>query len=435
MHQARHQARHRPSNILAALAVLAGALGAQAPQLLVAEGQALPGGDVVTGIAYVHVDDVGGWLVQVTTDRPSRPTAVLRESPFWGIDGVWKQVGDRAHEPDDTRIAAFDSFTAEAFGGVIWNARLSGTAGGAADDEALYFEDSLWFQEGPIAAWPSTDFPAGSRWISFDDVRGSLEGGTLLLRGRADDPTVPGHDETFAAVGGLCGSIGVLCGLERIAQAGWTAPGTDAVIEAVRLEPAAGATSSFGAHVVWSCDLRGQPATDGCVYRYSFPPQHELLAQEGKPSPVTGRRWGPLEDPGVHVNAAGDWTLRATLDASDPSTDAVIVSSGLVVVQEGDGLPAIDPFTFDGFGDGRALLDDGGHVVWYGHWQEPGRRAEGLFRDAELLVRTGVTTVGGRLLAELGSRPDDMALTPDGDRLLFKGTLEGGVEGAFVLGL
>ena len=73
--------------------------------------------------------------------------------------------------------------------------------------------------------------------------------------------------------------------------------------------------------------------------------------------------------------------------------------------------------------------------MWYGRWHEQGRPSEGLFRDDRLLVRAGQTTVDGQLLVGLSSGPDDLARTPKGDVLLFKGTLAGGLEGAFALEL
>ena len=417
------------------LVVLASTLIAQSPQTVVIEGQALPGGGTVTGIRYVHLNPGEGWLVQVTTDQPLSRSAVLRKGIFWSSSSwpLWHEVGDRVPAPAGARIAGFDSFTNELFGGVCWNARLKNTAGGSSDDEALYFEDLLWIQKGPIAPSPTTDFPPGSRWISFDDLRCSLQAGELLLRGRADDPMTSGPDETFAAFGSLCGVVGHLCGLERIAQEGWLAPGTERRIEAVRLEPGAAAISPNSFPVLWSCDLEGSTLTDGCVFLFDQSRQHVLLAQEGSASPVAGRRWGPLDDLGLHVNASGSWTLRAALDAGDPATDALIVKDGAVLVREGDTLPDIAPSTFDDFGRGRALIDQGGHVVWYGHWDDHGNPSEGLFRDDRILVRAGQTLVQGQLLVGLSSGPDDLALTPQGDLLLFKGTVAGGLEGAFSL--
>jgi hypothetical protein len=419
------------TRILAALLFLASGLGAQSPQTVVIEGQDLHGGGTVTGIRYVHLIAPDAWVIQVTTDQPQSHSAVLRQGALALGGPLWKRVGDRVEEPGGARIAAFDSFTSEELGFVIWNARLRDTPGGPTDDEAVYFEDKLWIQEGPIAPVPGTDFPLGSRWISFDDVRCSMQDGSLLLRGRADDPTVAGPDETFAAFGTLCGSIGILCGLERFAQEGWPALGTGQLIEAVRLEPGTAAIAPTNITAVWSCDLAGPTGSDGCVYKFAYPGQQTLLAQEGTPSPVAGRNWGPLDDPGVHVNSAGAWTLRATLDASD----AIIVKDGAVFVRAGDTLPAIAPFTLDGFGRGRALLDQDGHVIWYGHWNEHGHPSEALFRDDQVLVRARQTIVDGQLLVGLSSGPDDLAITPQGGHLLFKGTLVGGLEGAFTLEL
>ncbi len=70
-----------------------------------------------------------------------------------------------------------------------------------------------------------------------------------------------------------------------------------------------------------------------------------------------------------------------------------------------------------------------------GRWDEHGRSSEALFRDDQVLVRAGQTTVGGRLLVGLSSGPDDLAITPQGELLLFKATVAGGLEGAFILEL
>src|SRR6187200_238358 len=99
------------TRILAALATLAGALGAQSPQPLVIEGQALASGGTVTGIRFVHLDSWGGWLVHVTTDQPLVSSAVLREGGTFPGGPLWKQVGDPVPEPAGAHIAAFDSFS------------------------------------------------------------------------------------------------------------------------------------------------------------------------------------------------------------------------------------------------------------------------------------------------------------------------------------
>ena len=84
--------------IVAALAVLASALGAQTPYALVIEGQSLPGGGTVTGIRFLHLDAGAGWLVHVTTDEPSVPSMVLRKGDLYPPGPIWKQIGDPVPE-------------------------------------------------------------------------------------------------------------------------------------------------------------------------------------------------------------------------------------------------------------------------------------------------------------------------------------------------
>jgi hypothetical protein len=104
------------------------------------------------------------------------------------------------------------------------------------------------------------------------------------------------------------------------------------------------------------------------------------------------------------------------------------------VVQEGDALPAIAPFQITSIGTSSpVLIDAAGDVVWWGQWNDPDTsRDSGWFRNGELIVQEGVTTVGGVVLQALSSVTDGAALSPSGV-LLFEGTLTGGIDGAFLV--
>lgn len=416
--------------LFGALGLAAPAAQSPVPLVLTGDPLSLVGGRV-TGIGAVHIGNFGDWLVETRTDLPEHPSLVLR------YFGNWKKLGDGVSDPPGATIAAFDSFSAELFGAVAWVARLDGTPGGDADDEAVYMENQLWLQEGPVTFTGLTNLPEGSRWLSFDDVRCSSNAGTILFRGHMDDPTVPGPDESYLALGSLCGSIGNLCSVHRRFTEGQAAPGLETLIESVRVSPATAAISPSGTYVVWSCDLEGDPASDGCVYRFKgyFGGQHVLLAREGAASPVAGHRWGALERIAVSVNSSGSWTLRGRLDDPDPETDTVLVRDGAVLAREGDVLPSVAPHVLTGFGSGPALLDEQGRVLWFGRLAGPGGRSEALFLDDQVLLRTGATEVDGRTLMGLGSGVDAMSLSPQGNTLVFRGTLAGGVEGAFLLDL
>src|SRR5690606_40348445 len=54
---------------------------------------------------------------------------------------------------------------------------------------------------------------------------------------------------------------------------------------------------------------------DGALYL-----DNTLLAQEGSPSPVSGRNWRSLGSAVVALNDAGQWAMRAQLDG-DTSSD------------------------------------------------------------------------------------------------------------------
>ncbi len=418
------------SAVLFAVLATGGILCAQSPVPLVLAGDSLPDGGTVTGIRFVEVDYFGDWSAQVTTDLSNYPTLVLKSG------APWKAVGSPVQFPEGTTIAAFDSISAELFGGLIWNARLDGTPGGTEDDEALFYESKLWMQEGPLNSYLNTNLPHGTRWLSFNDVQASSANGVVMLRGRIDDPTLSGASESILAQGYMAGAPGLLVAMDRIVSAGQLAPTLSERIQSVRLAPDAASIAPGGGRLLWSCDLRGDPKVDGCVFRYiSGSAVHLLLAREGDPSPVAGRTWGPLEELAVDINSNGKWTIRAALDDSDLSNDALIVKNGQVLAREGDAPAAVAPDVVDGLGRGPALVGDNGKVVWYAHLSGPGGPSEALFLDNQLLVRTGVTMIGGRLLEALSPESGSLALAPLDDLLVFRGTLAGAVEGAFSLDL
>ena len=419
--------------VVATILVLAGSLSAQAPAPIVLSGTPITGSGRVTGIRAVNIDYFGQWIVLTSTDDPHSPAAVFRGDPT-SAGGVWKKVGDPVFFPTGATVASFDSITAELFGGFIWNTRLTGTAGGE-DDEALYYENMLWIQEGPLAPYQGTNLPAGTRWLGFDEVDASSADGTIMLRGRIDDPGIGGPSETLLARGFIAGAPGLLFTMDRLVSEGQLVPGFGERVQSVRLEPAAAALSPNGAGILWGCDLRGDPSTDGCVLRYVHASGlHTLVAREGSASPVAGRTWGPLEDIAVDLNSFGAWTLRAHLDDSDPTTDAVIVHNGQVLAREGDSPPAVAPAVIVGFGRATPLVGEDGRVVWYAHLSGPGGPSEALFVDNQLLLQTGVTQIAGRTLRRLSALPEALSISPAEDQLVFTGTLHGGLVGAFLMG-
>jgi hypothetical protein len=417
---------------LAALALLFGSIAAaQTPFLLVGTGDEIDGIGKVTRIEAVKVNSTGHWLVQVGTDNPAIPSVALRE----GL--VSKKVGDPVPYPPGATLAGFGTWSEDGFGGVSNLARLAGTAGGAADSQAIQHSggSSIHLQTGTQTSLSTQDFPPGTVWSSFGEARYGQFATDFVLTGTVELPGVPDSERTFLAVASQYGSIGVCCMIDVLREEGQAAPGLGERIQGIRTGPWQARMQDLGTQVYWSCDATGPTAADGCVFKCALPSgTYTLLAREGSPSPVPGRAWGSLED--LALDAAGPrWTMRTFLDSSDLSSDGILVRSGAKLVQEGDSLPDIAPFALDDLGRGRGILDSSGGVLWYGHWNDPSHNGEGLFLDSDVLVRTGSMTVGGVPLADLADGPVSYDFAAGGNYVVFTGTLADGREGAFALNL
>jgi hypothetical protein len=419
---------------LAALA-LASALvptaSAQTPIWLIGEGDELAGIGTVTAVESVHVDYFGWWTVQVATDNPAIPSVALRQG------AVHKKVGDPVPSVPGATLAGFGRWSEDLFGGISFLARLDGTPGGATDNQVVLnsYSSGLHLQTGTPTSPATQYFPPGTVWASFGEVHFGQFWSDYAVTGTVVEPAVPGSERTFLARAMQYGSIGICCIVDVLAEEGQAAPGLSARIERIRTGSWNARMQDRGEELYWSCDLAAPAAMDGCVYRCVLLGQtHTLIAREGSPSPVAGRSWGPLED--LALDARGPhWTMRTFLDASDPSSDGILVRDGAKLVQEGDVLPDIAPFAIDDLGRGRALLDVGGAVLWYGHWSDPSQAGEGLFLDTDLIVRAGSMTGEGVPLAELSDGPHAFDLTSAGKYVVFIGTLADGREGAFSLNL
>jgi hypothetical protein len=136
----------------------------------------------------------------------------------------------------------------------------------------------------------------------------------------------------------------------------------------------------------------------------------------------------------VALNVAGDYAFTATLSGTT-TDDAVIVLNGGVFAQEGSTLPAIPGgFLLQGFGTGAIDLDEAGNLFWYGDWDDPDTtRDTGIFRNCQLIVQEGVTTIGGIVLESIASVQENVDVSPNGEWLIFEGSLTGGISGAFLV--
>lgn len=414
---------------IAALApLLAAPLAAQAPELVLRVGDPVPGAGAIVDFERLHVTANGTWSVQVRTDHPLAHTAVLGP---WGVDLA---VGDTPLSLGGGVVTGLRATSWDLFS--IPTSIVD--VAGAAFLEAVVYGGGMQFSEGSPATHFGASFPAGSVWRDFDELQFATGNPAYLLRGSIDDVLGGQPDQSFAAVAWHSGSIGALGYVDVIARESELAPGLTRAIESVRAEPGAARLDRSGHQTIWSCDLEGPTADDGCVYLTTSGavPVHELLAREGSPSPVAGRNWGALEDVSTFAGAGG-WTLRAHL-GGDPADDEVLVHDGDVLAREGRVHPLTAPWPIESLGQCPAWIDALGGVLWFARWDDPTTPGadEALIHGGVVLARTGSTLVGGVPLADIESGPDSLALQLDqGDVVLFLGSLADGARGVLRIDL
>jgi hypothetical protein len=412
-----------------ALALLPGAAQAQHSKVLLRVGDPIAGAGTITKIQSIDVDSVGNWTALVQTDDPVAHTVLF----VWGRPHV--KVGDSPPNLAGASIAGLEPPTWDLFEIPAFIARLSGSTSA----QAVMRDLAAQLLTGQPATTYTNQLPLGSTWRRFDDVQFAWADAGYLLRGAIDDPAGGALDLSFAAVVSES-YMGVLGWIDVVALEGQLAPGLARTIEDVRSAPAQACVSQAAGKIVWSCDLDGSANDDGCVYFTQVWPGNfsTLLAREGSPSPVAGRAWGSLEDHAVDLNASASWTLRARLDASDPSNDEVLVNDSTVIAREGDVLPATAPYALASLGQGRGALDQNGRVLWFGAWDDPSTPGadEALFQDEIAVLRTGQTGIAGSVVVDLDDGPRSFSLDPSHGRYVaFVGDLADGTRGAFLLDL
>ncbi|MHC4946991.1 MAG: DUF7453 family protein [Planctomycetota bacterium] len=411
----------------AALAAVCGTATAGDPPpifTLVIEGDAVAGVGNVTRIDNIAVNDAGAWYVEADTDfGNSDQDQVLLNGLLDGAFVLFLREDDPLAEPAGARLDSFDSININAAGNSGWNFFLDGTSG-SSDNSGIYFVLDLVIQESEVTTAPG--LTPGTPYIGFFDAKINA-GDQIMLVASIDDPAI---------------SSSVDRALIRVDNPGGVYTETLIAKESDELLPGR-FVSDFGtgphqsafnnnADNMYFADLDGDSATDGTIWI-----NMTLLAQEGTPSPVAGRTYQFLSSRGMDLNDLGGYVHKANLDG-DTADDDLIVMNGMVFVREGDSLPAFAPFqlTSLGTGSGPVQIDNGGNVLWYGDWDDPDTSIDsGLFLNDELLVQEGVTTIGGLVVDTISNGSDAFDLSDDGRFAIFEATLEGGLNGAFLIQL
>jgi len=390
-------------------------------EVVVQEGDAVPGVGAVTTIAEVSVNDVGDVIVEADTDN-----ADLDADAVVLLDGVLAfREGQAVSAPAGATLDGFDSITGgfSDDGDVVWNLFLDGT-GGFDDDSGVYENDTLLFQEGSMLT--VGDITPGSPWLGFFDVEQN-DSDQFLVLGSVDDPAIASSvDRVLVLFDRDAG--GGISGATLVAREGQVLPGQTEPVEDMETGTNNVALNDAG-QVLFIAELEGDPSADHAIYL-----DDALVAQEGSPSPVENRDWQSLSLAEIDLDDAGGWVVSGDLDGS-PADDAVIATDEGVLVREGDTLPAIAPFMITSFGttgsSGPVFLGNNGNVLWSAEWDAGARK--GLFLNDRLLLEVGVTMVGGMVLEDIFAVSEGYTLSPDGERVVVRARLFGSVDVALLI--
>lgn len=136
---------------------------------------------------------------------------------------------------------------------------------------------------------------------------------------------------------------------------------------------------------------------------------------------------------GLDLNNNGDYIFACAVNVIGARN--ALILNGAPFLRERDALPAIQPFKIEAFGQAIFLGDDG-HVLWSGVWDSPDDATNrGLFVDETLLVQESVTTIGGQVVEDFIPQARQYSMSASGRYAIFEATLQGGVEGAFLIDL
>lgn len=401
-----------------ALAVMTSAASASDWDItpLVLEGDAVPGGNTVTAINNMAINNGLDWRVEVnTTDGSTSKTMLL--SPL----GIVAEAGQALTAPAGATLRSFDAVTLDSNGNWAGNLFLDNTAS-SSDDSGVYFNLNLLMQEGDFSTAPG--LTVGTPFRGFFETKLADNGDILLLASVDDSALASTVDQVLLRL--TVDGSGNLASESVFFKEGDIIPSTTGAITTFGTGPHQFDMNDAGT-VLFYADTDLASGTDGFIMLDTT-----IVAQEGQPSPIAGRNWSSLASPELSINNSFGFAYSGSLDG-DSASNLLLVKGGLKFRQEGDPVPGLPAYSFTSFGSGPLDLADTGDLIWYGDWNDPDTDIDtGLFVNDELIVQEGVTLIGGVPVDTLRGVQEGYFISNDGRFVIFEAILDDGTEGAFL---
>lgn len=161
----------------------------------------------------------------------------------------------------------------------------------------------------------------------------------------------------------------------------------------------------------------------------------QVVGTEASPTPEPGLSWRSFSGPEVDLNDSGDWVVRAQV-TSFPR-DVVMSSTGLVA-RQGQSHPAFPAFTAGNFGFNAPVFiaNDGAVAFYVDLTGPPSSEDEAYVIGDQIVVREGVTQVGGNTIVAISDDSRGYRLSRNGRHFIFEADVDDGGtirEGVFLL--
>ncbi len=386
--------------------VLAAPLSAQTYSVLIEEGDAVAGWQVVDRIFGVRVNDAGDWTVNVRS--ASSQSALLK-----GTTSIL-QHGQAVSAPTGATVSTIQAHIGQSPSStVVVGVQLQPTSGGPID--AITYEGDTLMYEGQ-AVFASGVLPGST----YDDavysdmpVDGLMFSNWDLLSGGQV------YDAILRVEFDL--SMGLLFE-QLVCRTGQVLPGQTEPVHSTGSNPYSLSGNAAGS-VAFNVSLGTSPPYSYAIYR-----DDDVLVQTGQPcAAVPGRTWAPDSTTPVDLDDRGVVAMRVELDDGSQ----VIVHGDRLVRRSGDPVPERPGETWREVSSYSVRVDRAGEVLYGGRTLPSLDLA--LFLEGEMLVGVGDTTLFGQLLTDIYQGQWAYDISPNGRYVAFIGALADGLERAILI--
>ncbi|MEM7807296.1 MAG: PEP-CTERM sorting domain-containing protein [Planctomycetota bacterium] len=398
---------------LIAAAATALPAAAQTFDIVLEEGDTVPGIGVITRVDGVATNNLGDILIEVDTDGADTTkdgALLLNGSVFLG-------ESESLAAPVGAGAGSFDDFQLTNDGRVAQNLFLDGTTG-SGDDSGLYFDKTLLIQESEAitASGPLN----GSTVAGFFGTQVN-DGPVLLSRISLDGP---GSSIISSLI-----TFDIATGDQVVLAAeGQTLPGLggelilDIESDADEYDYNNSGTAIFG------LDLEGDSSTDGVVYLTGT----GVLAREGDVSPVGGFTWDGLASSEVALGDGGDFAFTGNFDTGATNDDSGVFLNGSLFAREGDVAPGTGGRLYTNLAFARLEIDQAGNLLWVASIDGDSATNRVLYLNDEILLQEG-DLIDGKVITQLSTSDQTLSLSDDGRFALVELVLDGSTDAVVLI--